>query len=678
MILTPGSPEALGVTPDARGANVAVFSRHASAIELCLFDETGTQETACIALPERTGDIHHAHVAGLKPGARYGLRAHGPHDPANGHRFNPHKLLVDPHALLLDRPFTLHPAMFGYREGDPDGRETTDSAPFMPKAIVPGPDAAAPVCRPAIPWSQTSLYEVHVRGFTREHPEVPAQWRGTFAGLGHPAIIEYFQKLGITTLELMPAAAWNDERHLIPLGLSNIWGYNPVAFGAPDPRLAPGGWAEIRAAVAAFQAGGIEVLLDVVLNHSGEGDELGPTLSLRGLDNASYYRLDPQDARKYINDAGCGNILALDRAPVVRLAMDSLRVWAQKAGLDGFRFDLATTLGRRDSGFDPEAPLLSAISQDPVLRGLKLVAEPWDVGPGGYQPGKFPAGWGEWNDTCRDDIRRFWRGDGRMLGQLATRLAGSAGMFAAKHRPSRGINFITAHDGFTLHDLVSHSYKHNEANGEHNRDGTDANYSWTHGGEGPVDDLAINALRLRDQRNLIATLFLSRGTPMLSMGSERGHTQNGNNNAYAQDIALDWSCGDFGLTDFVAAMTRLRQHYRALTEDRFLDGSVRDGQPDVQWLRSDAASVTPGDWDSGDSRALMVVLATAGERVLLVFHAGFEPRSITLPLCREGYCWHLALDTAALEPLAQPIALGAAQVRMEVAARSVLMLAERV
>ncbi len=445
--LGPGSPEPRGVTSVGDGVDVAVFSAHAEAVEFCLFDETGNREIARLPLPERTGDVFHGHVAGVGLGARYGLRARGPFAPKQGHRFDPDKLLVDPYALALDRPFALHPTMMQARDG-------TDSAPVVPKGIVVAPVVAEPWTG-APPWSRTSIAEVHVRGFSMRHPGIPEAIRGTWAGLAAPAALDHFKALGITTIEIMPAAAWVDERHLGPLGLTNYWGYNPVAFLAPDPRLAPGGWDEIRLAVAALNAAGIEVLLDVVYNHSGEGDELGPTLSLRGLDNATYYRLDPADPARYVNDAGCGNILAAERRPVVRLVLDALRAWARYGGLNGFRFDLMATLGRRPDGFDPDAPIIAAIEQDPLLRRLKLVAEPWDIGPGGYRLGAFDAAWGEWNDKYRDDVRRFWRGDGGPA-TLATRLAGSSDVFWSKRKPSCSVNFVTAHDGFTLADLVAY------------------------------------------------------------------------------------------------------------------------------------------------------------------------------------------------------------------------------
>ena len=678
--LTSGSPEPLGVTPGPRGANVAVFSAHATAIEICLFDAAGQRETARINLPERSGNVFHAHIAELKPGDRYCFRAHGPFDPAAGQRFNAHKLLIDPHALALDRAFVLHPSMFGYPPGGtPAAFDATDSAPFMPKCIVTARDQTPPPKRPRIAWAQTSIYETHVRGFTLAHPDVPQAFRGTFAGLGAPASVAHFARLGITTLEIMPACAWIDERHLAPLGLANIWGYNPVALMAPDPRLAPGGWAEIRTAVAALQAAGIEVLLDVVLNHSGEGDEFGPTLSLRGLDNASYYRLNPKDPSRYIDDAGCGNILALDRPPVVRLAMDCLRTWAQRAGLDGFRFDLATTMGRRDSGFDADAPLLAAIAQDPALRDLKLIAEPWDIGPGGYQAGRFPEQWGEWNDRYRDDIRRFWRGDAGMAGALATRLAGSRDMFASKRRPSRSVNFITAHDGFTLADLVAYAGKHNLANGEANRDGTSNNCSWNHGVEGFSADPGVEAARLRDQRNLLATLLLSRGTPMLAMGSERGHSQDGNNNGYAQDFCIDWGQDDHGLSDVVRQLLALRAAHPALREDCFVTGAARDGLPDVLWLRADGGQMTDADWH--EAQTLVMVLAAPGDddapdRAIIVLHRASQSTLAALPPPRDGCVWHLALDTSASHALPQPIALPATQARLEIAGRSVVVLVE--
>lgn len=676
-----GRPEPLGVTPAADGVNVAVFSAHAEAIEFCLFDAAGDTELARLWLPGRTGDVFHGHFAGVAPGARYGLRAHGPWRPADGHLFNPAKLLLDPYATAIDRHPALHPTLFDPPSGD--RRDPADSAAFMPKGIVPAAASGGPwPARSPFDWDRAVLYELHVRGFTMRHPAIPAAQRGTFAGLGHPAAIDHLRRLGVTAVELMPCAAWLDERHLPPLGLSNYWGYNPVALLAPDPRLAPGGWPEVRAAVAALQQAGIAVLLDVVLNHTGEGDHLGPTVSLRGLDNATYYRLLPNDPSRLVNDAGCGNTLALDRAPVLRLAMDALRIWATQAGIDGFRFDLATTLGRRPDGFDPAAPLLVAIGQDPVLRDLALIAEPWDIGPGGYQLGAFPPAWGEWNDRYRDAVRRFWRGDGFMLGELATRFAGSADLFRGARPISRGVNFITAHDGFTLADLVAYANKHNEANGEANRDGTDDNHSWNNGAEGPTDDQAVRAARAADARALLATLLCSRGTPMLAMGDEVGRTQRGSNNAYAQDNALswfDWATADAGLGAFAARLVRARLDSPALRAPVPLTGRAVDdsGLPDVAWRTAGGRMLAGGDWQDGENRTLVADLYTAAtatdaaDRALVVLHAGQAPAQVTLPAPRPGFEWRKLADSNAPDA-----AEGPAGDTLEVAKRSVVLLRE--
>jgi glycogen operon protein len=655
-----GSPEPLGLTLDARGANVAVFSAHARAIDLCLFDSRGETEIERLRLPCRTGDVFHGHFDGLAAGQRYGLRAHGPYAPAEGHRFNPAKLLADPYARALDRPFAYAPALLDHQPGGSGGDlrpDTTDSAPFMAKAIAIEPSAATPPPHTGKPWAGTVIYELHVRGFTKTHAQVPEAIRGTFAGLAHPAAIEHLVRLGVTAIEIMPPAAWVDERHLHETGLSNYWGYSPVTFMAPDPRLAPGGWAEIAASVTAIQRAGIEVLVDVVLNHTGEGDHLGPSLSLRGLDNATYFRLAEGKLRTPSNDTGCGNTLALDRPAVVRLATDALRTWAELGGVNGFRFDLATTLGRRDNGFDAAAPLLTAISQDPVLRKLRMIAEPWDIGPGGYQIGAFPALWGEWNDQYRDTMRKFWRGDRGLAGEAATRFSGSSDILAPRNRPpSRSVNFIVAHDGFTLADLVSYQRKHNEANGEDGRDGTDVNYSWNNGVEGVTGDPAVLAARRRDQRNLLATLLLARGTPMLTMGSESGHSQAGNNNAYAQDNAtswLDWNHADKVLTAFTARLIHFRDAHCALTRDRFLTGDAPDAAliPDAEWRNPNGTPMKEGDWHSERQSLIASFYAAAAEgraadRVTLVLHAGREPLDVVLPEAREGYCWRLCLDTA--------------------------------
>ena len=664
--VTPGAAEPPGAAADASGVNFAVFSAHAESVSVCLFDDTD-RETARLRLPGRTGDVFHGHVAGLVPGARYGLRAHGPWDPARGHRFNAAKLLVDPYAMELDRPFRLSADLC-----DTDGPRAVDTAPLVPKAIVQGA-SDPPVAARSWDWDRQVIYELHVRGFTARHPDIPPAERGTFAGLAHPAAIAHLQSLGVTTIELMPAAAWIDDRHLPALGLSNYWGYNPLAFLVPDKRLAPGGWPEVRAAVAALHAAGIAVILDVVLNHSGEGDHLGPTVSLRGLDNATYYRIDGD---RYINDAGCGNILALDRPPVLRLAMAALRAWAERAGLDGFRLDLATTLGRRADGFDPAAPLLAAMQQDPVLSRCAIIAEPWDIGPGGYQLGGFPAGWGEWNDQFRDTVRRFWRGDPGVLGDLATRFAGSADIFAARHRPlSRGINFVTAHDGFTLADLVAYSSKRNDANGEGNRDGTNENYSWNNGHDGPSDDQQVQARRARDVRALLATLLFARGTPMLSMGDEAGRSQGGNNNPYAQDNAtswFDWDGADRGLTAFAARLLRARLGSPVLCDSRPLTGHPIDDSliPDVVWQRPDGRAMASGDWHRPDNRSLVAVLYAAEQRAMVVLHADDIAVSVVLPQTRPGLCWTCAIDSA------DPDRTGPAADPFPVAPRSVVLLTE--
>jgi glycogen operon protein len=656
--LRPGSPEPLGVTPGPGGVNVAVFSAHAERMWLCLFDAAGDQEIERVALPERSGAVFHGFVPDVAVGQRYGLRADGPWRPEQGHVFNPAKLLLDPYAVQVDRPWSLHASQFGFVPGQPDRRDTTDSAPHVPKAIVTAPHASRPG-RAVVPWRDTVVQEIHVRGLTMRHPGVPEARRGTFAGLAQPAVVEHFVRQGVTTLELMPAMAWLDERHLPPLGLTNAWGYNPVGFLAPDPRLAPGGWDEVAGAVAALHAAGIEVILDVVYNHTAESDAFGPTVSLRGLDQASYYRMTQGAPRRLVNDTGCGNTLALDNPAMLRLALDSMRQWAGRAGIDGFRFDLAATLGRRADGFDPAHPFLSAVAQDPMLRELKLVAEPWDIGPGGYQPGNFPDAWGEWNDAFRDDVRRFWRGEPGRRGSLATRLAGSQDLFGRKRRPSRSVNFVTAHDGFTLADLVSYEAKRNAANGEDNRDGTNANHSWNNGAEGPTDDPAILAARARDQRALLATLFAARGTPMLSMGSELGFSQGGNNNAYAQDNEttwLDWDHADDGLARFAARCAALRRDLPLLRQDRFLTGAAVEGGdlPDVDWRDAGGATLDPGRWADGEARALVMILAGSDpdrpdeppSRVAVALNAGKGDVPLHLPPAQPGARWSLRLDSA--------------------------------
>jgi glycogen debranching enzyme GlgX len=630
-----GALSAMGVRPTEDGIAVSVHAPDADAVVLCLFDEAD-REIQRLPLPRKIGPVWSGRFPGIGSGARYGLRAYGRWDPANGMRFNPAKLLLDPWATAIDRPFHLHPALF-----DRDAPNPEDTAPLMPKGIVGAPDRA-PSRQQDFDWDRQVIYELHVRGFSMTNQAVPEALRGTYAGLGHPASIAHLLRLGITTVEIMPSAAWADERHLPALNLSNYWGYNPVAYLAPDPRLAPGGWTEVRAAVAALQGAGLSVLLDVVLNHSAESDELGPTLSLRGLDNAGYYRL-AQDRSLYVNDAGCGNVLALDRPAGLRLGMDALRAWATYGGFDGFRLDLATTLGRGPNGFDASGPFFAAMEQDPIVSRMAIIAEPWDIGMGGYQLGGFPARWGEWNGRYRDSIRRFWRGDNWTLGEFTTRFAGSTDIFP--HRPlTRSINFVTAHDGFTLADLVTYETKHNTANGEENRDGTNDNFSWNNGAEGPSDDASIRGKRGRDARALLATLLLSRGTPMLTMGDEAGRTQHGNNNAYAQDNAaawLDWDTADQDLIDDTAALITIRKALAPVFTGAELAGGdpcSPSGTTVVAWRHADGSPLT--DWDRPDAHTLVADLRASDVHALIAFHAGQNPLPLTLPPTGDGRTWH--------------------------------------
>ncbi|TBW33715.1 glycogen debranching enzyme GlgX [Siculibacillus lacustris] len=660
----PGATEPLGVTHDGEGVNVAVVSANGTAVDFCVYDATGDREIERIRLPSRTGPVFHGRIDGLPVGTRYGLRVDGPWNPADGHRFNPAKLIVDPYAQKIDRPFRLHPALFDQRaRGAAEDR--IDSGIHVPKAIVEAPEPLQPVIRPRISPKHRVVYELHVKGFTQLHPDIPEAIRGTFAGLAHPAAIAHLIRLGINVVEVMPIWAWLDERHLAPLGLTNYWGYNPITPLAPDPRLAPGGWSEIRTAIDALHEVGIAVILDVVLNHTGESDHHGPTVSLRGLDNALYYRTRTDDRSRYVDDAGCGNVPALDRQAMMRIGLEALRVSALRGGFDGFRYDLATTLGRRRAGFDAAAPFLAALEQDPVLRTLIHIAEPWDIGPGGYQLGAFPATWGEWNDRYRDTMRRFWRGDEGLVGDLATRLAGSSDVFAGRRRKaSDSVNYVTAHDGFTLADLVSYTGKHNLANGENNRDGSDANQSWNHGVEGPSSDPAIVAARARDVRALIATLLGSRGTPMLSMGDECGRTQGGNNNAYAQDNAIswfDWSKVDSGLVDFTRRLLDLRRAHPALHDDKPPIGEPVDdsGLADVEWRHLDGRPLAARDWHDPENyrlAAVFTVVDHGGEfdRVAVVVSADLRASVFIPPMARSGHRWRMVLDSA--HPDREPVA----------------------
>jgi glycogen operon protein len=634
------APSSPGLSLEEGGAQFVVFSRNASAIDVCLFDQTSDYEFARWRLGGRHGDLFHGFIPAIAPGVRYGLRAQGALDHAAGQAFDASKLLIDPYATRLDRVCVYDPALSRYG---------IDTASLVPRAIVEAPLSSnappSPAQRPSF------IYELNVRAFSMMNPAVPELQRGTLAGLAHPASIAHLVRLGVSHVELLPIHAWVDERHLASLGLTNAWGYNPISYMALDPRLAPNGMADLREACLALRAVGIGVLLDVVFNHTGEGDWQGPVLSFRGLDNANYYRHSTSDPGVLVNDTGCGNTLACNRAPVVQLLMESMRRCVEFGGVEGFRFDLATVLGRSDNGFSPEAPLLTAIAQDPLLNNRMLIAEPWDTGPGGYQLGAFPACFFEWNDRYRDDVRRFWRGDHGAIGAFATRISGSQDVFGASHRaPSASVDFIAAHDGFTLRDLVTWTVKRNGANGENNRDGADDNLSWNCGFEGP-GDAPLEALRDRDVRALVASVLLSRGTPMMTAGDEFGRTQHGNNNAYCQDnglMWLDWEHADMELADYVGRLARLR---RQLPQWRDCYLSADDGAgfniPRAQWLRTDGLPKREHDWSDGDC---VILLCSVGEgvelaRALIAFNRSWKPCEFTPPP-REGYGWALSLTSA--------------------------------
>ncbi len=669
--LWPGQPAPRGATWDGRGVNFALFSRNAERVELCLFDEKGRRELQRIALPEYTDEIWHGYLPDVRPGQLYGYRVHGPYDPERGHRFNPNKLLLDPYAKALAGQLLWSDAHFGYRIGhrtEDLSFDRRNNARGMPKCVVV--DTAFTWARelpPRVPWHESVFYELHVRGFTMRHPEVPEALRGTFAGLSTPAVIQHLRSLGISAVELLPVHAFLDDRHLVERGVRNYWGYNTLSFFAPDPRyLASGTLGEFKTLVQHLHDAGIEVILDVVYNHTAEGSHLGPTLSFRGIDNASYYRLVPGNERYYMDFTGCGNALNLHQPRVLQLVMDSLRYWVEEMHVDGFRFDLASTLARDPSDFDPSASFLDAVGQDPVLSRVKLVAEPWDVGEGGYRLGGFPAGWAEWNDRYRDSVRRFWKGDAGQTPELASRLSGSSDVFdQLGRRPWASVNFVTAHDGFTLRDLVSYDHKHNEANGEENRDGTDSNHSWNCGVEGPTRDPDVRALRLRQSKNLIATLLLSQGLPMLLAGDELGRTQDVNNNAYCQDNDTTWQdwtrdAEAAELLEFVRRLVRFRRGHIAFHRHRFFRGDpTPSGIKDVTWLRADGGERGGDDWGDAEDRTLGFVLSgqargyhlTAGgepegdDDFLVVMNAGPEAVEFRLPGEVFGQAWRRVLAT---------------------------------
>lgn len=632
----------LGATITQAGIRFAAWSSSARRLWVSIFDEHGARELDRLELQPEGDGVHALSTAGLAPGTRYGLRADGDYAPERGQWFDPDKLLIDPYAIEIDRPYA-HDWRLAQRRS-----EGADTAPLMPKAVVVAPpEPLAP--RPPLFRPGGLIYELNVRALTMLHPDIPEAQRGTIAALAHPAIIEHLTKLGVSAIELMPVTASIDERHLPPLGLRNAWGYNPVTFMALDPRLAPGGIVELRDTVAALRKAGIGTILDLVFNHTGESDWLGPTLSLRGLDNQAYYRHEPDGA--LANDTGTGNTVACDHPVVAELILDSLRHFVRHAGVDGFRFDLAPILGRVDGRFDAEAPLLRAMRDDALLADRVLIAEPWDIGYHGYQLGNFPSPFLEWNDKYRDDVRRFWRGDAGMVGALATRLAGSSDVFGKSGKQvSRTVNFIAAHDGMTLADIVRYEHKHNEANGEHNRDGHDENLSWNNGIEGDADAPSVAAARLRDQHALLATLFASRGTIMLTAGDEFGRTQQGNNNAYAQDNAitwLDWAGRDQALEHHTARLAAMRRKVPALSQSTFLTGRPPAGSeiPDVVWLTETGAPLDEQDWQ--DPRRHRLVMITGGPadggRFATVINGDRRASMFTLP-GREGFSWVPAIE----------------------------------
>jgi glycogen operon protein len=690
--LDAGSPQPFGANSTRRGTNFAVFSTHAERIELCLFDARGEQELARLELPARTGDIWH----GLLParfggaGLLYGYRVHGPYQPRAGHRFNPAKLLVDPCAQALHGDLTWHPALGGALPGNDDVPDGIDSAPYVPKSrVVDGEFDWEGVRSPNVPWRDTIIYELHVKGCTQRHPRVPPQLRGTYLGLAEPAVLDYLKGLGVTTVELMPVQAFASEKFLADRGLVNYWGYNSLAWYAPDARYAVADPVkEFKTMVRALHGAGLEVILDVVFNHTAEGSEAGPTLSLRGVDNALYYQLPPHDPSRYENFTGCGNTVRFDQPAVRSLVLDCLRYWVTEMHADGFRFDLATVLGRDASGYSRAAPFFAALRSDPVLSHVKLIAEPWDVGPGGYQLGNFPAGWSEWNDRYRDTVRAFWRGDQPVVGSFAERFAGSSDIFRhGGRKPTASVNFVAAHDGFTLYDTVAYNDRHNEANLEHNRDGHSHNLSWNCGVEGPTDDPAVLELRARQVRNLLATVFLSQGVPMLLAGDEFGRTQHGNNNAYCQDNELtwlDWSLleRNASLAQFVRQLIDLRRSRLWLRRDTFLKGAQRGAAArDITWLHPSGREMNADDWNDPGLRALAVLMnaasaagAHADEHSLLIaFNAGESTLPLSLPASSMPKAWRVLFDTAADDDdcIARTLPVGAV---LEVRSRSTVLL----
>jgi isoamylase len=676
----PGTPYPLGATWDGEGVNFALFSEHATGVELCLFDAPdAATESERIALRERDEAVWHAYLPDVRPGQLYGYRVHGPYAPGDGHRFNPAKLLIDPYARAIGGTIRWSDALFGYLPGDPAADlsfNPDDGAGGLPKCVVV--DAAftwGDDRPPRVPWNRTVIYECHVKGMTRRHPQVPEPLRGTYLGLATEPVLDHLVGLGVTAVELMPVHHFVADRHLVERGLTNYWGYNSIAYFAPDVRYATAvrgeQVAEFKTTVKRLHRAGLEIILDVVYNHTAEGNHLGPTLSLRGVDNAAYYRLVPDDRRHYVDFTGCGNSLNMTHPRTLQLIMDSLRYWVVEMHVDGFRFDLAPVLARELWEVNRLATFFDVIRQDPVLSQVKLIAEPWDVGPGGYQVGNFPLGWAEWNGPYRDAVRRFWRGDPGVA-ELATRLSGSSDLYAPSQRaPYASINFVACHDGFTLRDLVSYERKHNEANGEDNRDGTDDNLSRNWGAEGETESIAVNALRDRIARNMLATLACSQGVPMLGMGDELGRTQRGNNNAYCQDNEIgwvDWTLDERarGLLEFTRRVFAIRRAETALRRRRFFRGG-EGAERDVTWLRPDGREMQAADWHAPAHVLGMLVHARAADErdergrpvpsgtLLLLVNNGPRPRRFVLPAIGGRGMWRELVNTSrALRPLRAP------------------------
>jgi isoamylase len=694
----PGQGVPLGATWDGEGTNFAVFSEHAERVELELYGRTG-ELMGTYGLLEHT-DLHfHGYVYGVGPGQHYGYRVHGRYEPQNGLRFAPRKLLLDPYAKAITGTPEWGPESFGYRWGEAEDSVPSDldSAPCMPRSVVIDPQFPwGEDPRPNTSWADTVIYETHVRGFTMRHPDVPPSLRGTYAGLAHPAAIEHLTRLGVTAVELMPVHHFVDPMHLTEKGLRNYWGYDSIGYFAPEARYSSignrgGQVREFKAMVRALHRAGLEVILDVVYNHTAEGNHLGPTLSFRGIDNDAYYKLLEDDKRHYWDVTGTGNTLNVSQPQTLQLIMDSLRYWVADMHVDGFRFDLAAALARQFYDVDRLSAFFDIIHQDPVLSQVKLIAEPWDVGPGGYQVGNFPVRWAEWNGRYRDTVRDYWRGQSPGVSDLAYRLTGSSDLYQLDgRRPSASINFVTAHDGFTVRDLVSYNDKHNEANGEDNRDGSDDNRSWNCGAEGPTADADINALRARQQRNLLATVFISQGCPMLLSGDEIGRTQQGNNNAYCQDNEiswLDWAGADERLCDFTRRLITLRREHPVLHRQRFFEGQLGRGhrRQDIAWFRRDGLEMTDRHWTSGERQSLGMLLngdlipdrGSRGERItddtlLVLLHSHHEDTLWRLPT-GWGTRWEVMLDTARPDepPGVRTVAPGDA---LDVTSRSLVIL----